>query len=135
MINYLKYKYYPSIYTKALSSYIQIKSGGTDIKWLEGVVIDCDHINMSAYMLQTNTAPMMLQTLSSYYAYDQSRVFMSDNIYECIGVWFYILRDRYQSLLFGYDLSKFVDEAIGAEGQQGVDSNSNSRVLTSQFKL
>lgn len=103
-----------SFVLKAISQYIQIKLGGASaVKWYQGVVLHSNDIYMSAYNLRANMAPFLLQVLSTYWAYDQGRVWKCDDFYESLAVWFHLLRTRYNSTLFGHDLSRFVDAAIG----------------------
>jgi hypothetical protein len=100
---------------KAISQYIQIKMGGaTEVRWYQGVVIHSNDIYMSTYNLQNNMAPFLLQVLSTYWAYDEGTVWKCDEFYETLCVWFRLLRNRYAGQLFGYDLSKFVYDAIGS---------------------
>lgn len=99
---------------KAISQYMQIKmGGGSTMDWYRGVVIHSSDIYMSTYNLQSNMAPFMLQVFSIHWAYCQGRVWKSDNFYESIACWFYLLRAHYNCKLFGHDLYRFVGECIG----------------------
>jgi hypothetical protein len=88
--------------------------GATEVRWYQGVVIHSNDIYMSTYNLQNNMAPFLLQVLSTYWAYDEGTVWKCDEFYETLCVWFRLLRNRYAGQLFGYDLSKFVYDAIGS---------------------
>lgn len=104
---------------KAISQYIQIKTGGaTTMDWYKGVVIHSNDIYMSTYNLQANMAPLLLQVFSIHWAYWNGRVWKCDQFYECIACWFYLLRAHYNCKLFGHDLTYFVSECIGDEQQQ-----------------
>lgn len=94
-------------FLKAVSTYIQIKSGNSNIKWFSGVVVASDGIKMSAYNLSSNMSPQLLQVLSTFYAYDQTQVYITDNIYESIAIWFYLLTTRYKNQLYGHSLLQF----------------------------
>lgn len=108
---------------KALSQYIQIKLGGAnEVKWYKGVIIHSSDIPMSTYNLRSNMAPFLLQVLSTYWAYDQGCVWRSDDFYESLSVWFYLLRKNYGSCLFEHDLRVFVNACIGAEKEQEKES-------------
>jgi hypothetical protein len=126
---------------KAISQYIQIKLGGASaVKWYEGVVIHSHEIYMSSYNLRANLAPFLLQVFSTYWAYDQGCVWKSDDFYESLAVWFHLLRTRYQSTLFGHDLTRFVDAAIGPPSPTGEEReveilNQNQERLTTGFLL
>jgi hypothetical protein len=103
-----------SFVLKAISQYIQIKLGGASaVKWYQGVVIHSNDIYMSTYNLQANMAPFLIQVLSTYWAYDRGHVWKSDDFYESLALWFYLLRTRYKNMLFDHDLTRFVDAAIG----------------------
>lgn len=113
-----------SFILKAISQYIQIKLGGaTAVKWDQGVVIHSNDIVMSTYNLQANQAPFLLQVLSTYWAYDRGQVWKCDDFYESLAVWFHLLRTRYHNTLFGHDLKKFVDAAIGPPASGGEGAN------------
>lgn len=100
---------------KSIATYVQLKTGGNyEIKWYDGVVINSKDIEGSDYMLQSNQCPLIVQIFSSYCAYDRSQVFMSDNLYEVIAVWFYWLQVRYESQLHGNSFEFFIEKAIGA---------------------
>lgn len=43
---------------------------------------------------------------------------MTDDIYETIALWFFILRTRYDSRLHTHDLRVFVDDALGQQQPQ-----------------
>lgn len=99
---------------KAISQYIQIKMGGaSEVKWYNGVVIHNDDIYMSTYNLRANMAPFLLQVFSTYWTYYGGYVWKSDDFYETLAVWFNVLREHFSSHLFEYDLTPFVDAAIG----------------------
>lgn len=122
---------------KAISQYIQIKLGGASaVKWYDGVVIHSHEIHMSSYNLRSNLAPFLLQVFSTYWAYDQGCVWKSDNFYESLAVWFHLLRTRYQSTLFGHDLTRFVDAAIGLPPSSSTEIlNQNQEGIPTGFLL
>ncbi len=97
---------------KVMSNYIQTKIGTDEVQWYKGVVIHSDEIRLSAYNLRTNKAPLILQVFSSYWAYDQDSVYMTDDFYETIAVWFLLLKHRYDSLLHGHSFAAIINEAL-----------------------
>jgi hypothetical protein len=97
---------------QAVSQYITTTTG-RDIQWHRAVVVHSEEIYRAGYSLEQNPCPLILQVLSSYWAYNYNRVYMTDDIYTTIAAWFVLLRERYDSCLLGHDLRGIVDEAIG----------------------
>lgn len=97
---------------KALNSYIHSKSGGNHIDWFGRAVINSKQIAEAQYELMSNESPQLVQILSSFWAYDRKQLFMTDDIFLSIGVWFLILFKRYNSRFFGNSLFFFVSEAV-----------------------
>ncbi len=85
--------------------------------WIN-IVVAAEGIKMSKYVLQDGELPCILQTLSSYWAYDNGDVWICDNIYETIGVWFWVLMKRYKGVLMDVDLRQFAERVVGPEGRQ-----------------
>ncbi len=91
-----------SFMLKMMSNYINYKAGkDAEIKWYDSVVVENSQLCHASHDLQSNNAPLLFQVLSNYWPYDHSQVFICDNVYESIGIWFYLLRTRYEDLLFG----------------------------------
>lgn len=105
---------------KVISIYIQMKTGNTEIKWDRGVVVHSDGIQMSAYMLESNQAPILLQVMSSYWCYDAGRVFVTDNVFEALTVWFYIFHGKYKDILYNHTLESVVNEVLAIPAQPSV---------------
>jgi hypothetical protein len=97
---------------RAVDEHLKMIVASGAIQWSAGVVISNEGIEMSAYMLQSGQAPLLLQVLSSWWVYHQGRVHVCDCVYEAIGVWCWLLRTHYGSQLFGCDLSAFVSEFV-----------------------
>lgn len=98
---------------KAIDEYIKIKV--PNVHWINAVVTANGDIEMSAYKLDTedvSLAPVLLQVFSSYWAYDKGRVWVCDDIFESIGVWFWLLMTRYNCVLFDRDLSEIVKQVV-----------------------
>jgi hypothetical protein len=83
-----------------------------NIKWLNAVVINNDGIEMATEALTSNRAPLIVQGFSSYWAYDQGLVYQSDDIFETIVTWFYLLKERYHGNLHGISLHEFCDKVL-----------------------
>lgn len=120
-----------------ISSYIQIKMGTDEVQWYKGVVIHSDEIRMSHYNLSANRAPLILQVFSSYWAYDQKEVYMTDDFFETIAVWFLLLKNRYNSLLLGHDCSPIAEEALRNldYNQLPIDNQQNRGRTKRDFRL
>jgi hypothetical protein len=82
------------------------------VRWLNAVLVMNDGIEMSAYKLETNLVPVILQVFSSFWVYDQARVHICDNVNEAVGVWFWLLKTRYRSTLFDCNMSLFVNQVV-----------------------
>ncbi len=104
---------------KMLSNHIYHKSAvDAEVQWYDGVVVESTQISSAAYDLESNLAPFLFHVLSHYWPYDQSAVYICDNLFESIAVWFYLLRTRYNDLLFGRDLSQFSSFILGQQPQE-----------------
>lgn len=97
---------------KAITNYIQIVTNNCEIKWDNGVVIHSHEIHMSAYVLQTNKCPIILQVFSSYWCYDEGSVYMTDNVFEALAMWFYLFHTKYDDTLYGHHLGALVAEVL-----------------------
>lgn len=101
---------------KAVDEYIKMVL--PHIHWMNGVVIDSGGIAMSSYALSSNQAPLLLQSFSSYWVYDASEVHACDDVYEALGVWFWLLQERYQTRLYGADMMRFASLVLQQGGLQ-----------------
>lgn len=118
---------YPSqtFILKAINSYIHSKSGGGGhIHWHGRAVIFSSQIASAQYELMSNQSPQLLQVMSSFWAYDQKKVFMTDDLYLSIGVWFYFLQKRYDSHFYRHSFAFFVHEALACSFDSQVEDNS-----------
>ncbi len=95
---------------KAIDEYVKIRV--PNVHWTNAVVIANPGIEMSTYKLTTDLAPMLLQVFSSYWPYDKGRVVVCDDIYEGVGVWFWLLMTRYKCTLFDRDLKEIVKQVV-----------------------
>lgn len=85
-----------------------IRSQLPHVHWEEAVVIDNWDIELSAYKLENPLAPLLVQPLSSHFVYDCGQLYPCNDIYESIGVWFYLLHTRYKNRLFDTDMTSLV---------------------------
>lgn len=103
---------------QAIDEYIRIQV--PRVKWEEAVIIDNGDIELSEYKLQSNLAPLLFQVLSHHYAYDQGKLHVCSDIYETIGVWFYLVHSRYKNFLFDCDITGVIRSVLGPLGMLGV---------------
>lgn len=121
---------------KAVQVYIHTKSGGNHIEWHQRTVIRSDQINLCSYELMSNQCPLLVQVLSSFWAYDQKHVFITDSLYESIGIVLFLLRKSYADCFFGHCLTFFIDQALERVGQQNLAANDQEDLeLDSAYQL
>lgn len=83
------------------------------LRFLNAVVVMNDGIEQSAYKLQmTNLCPLLLQVFSSFWVYHAGRVHVCDDIYEAVGVWFWLLCEYYNGHLYDCDLREQAKQVI-----------------------
>lgn len=110
-----------------------------EMKWFDGIVILAEDITASTYKLESNMAPLIVQCLSSFWVYDDTSVFKTDDFYLTLGLWFFLLQTRYSSSLHGYSLLKFLPETIERhlykkpEGQQSADKEKRKKKTRIRF--
>lgn len=88
------------------------------LRFIDGVVIMNDGIEQSAYTLKVNKVPVLLQVFSSFWVYDQGRVYVCDDIYETVAVWFWVLHKRYNNHLYDCDLTPFIERIVIDSGEE-----------------
>jgi len=96
------------------------------LRFTNAAVIMNDGIEQSCYALQNNKLPLLLQVFSSFWAYDGGRVYVCDDIYEAVAVWFWILHKRYNNHLYDCDLTEFVDKIVINSGEEEVANIHNN---------
>ena len=57
-----------------------------------------------------SSCPLILQVISRFWVYDSKNIYITDNIYVAVNMWFFILKFKYNSILKEYDLSKITDK-------------------------
>lgn len=93
-------------------------SSATYDRWESTIVIDSNDMANESKRILDNETPFIIQSLSSYWAYDRGEVYRTDDIFESIGVWFYLLKTRYNSQLINMDWHIFVADAIDADNNR-----------------
>ena len=97
---------------KAISTYIQIKTGITEIKFYDACAIQSMELNISYYTMSANRCPLIVQAFSTYWAYNEKTFFPTDNVYEAVGIWFNLLKCCYNSKLHGFTMKRFIKEIL-----------------------
>lgn len=97
---------------RAIDEHIKIQV--PTVQWLNAVLVSCGGIEMSAFKLETNRAPVIIQVFSSYWAYDKGFVHVCDDVFEAVGVWFWLLATRYNSTLYDANLFDIVKDIVPA---------------------
>lgn len=91
-------------------------------KWMDAVVVCSEGIELADDLLdaETQPAPVLLQVVASFWPYYRGCVYQTDDVYEQIGVWFWLLREHYNSTLFDVDLSEFVNQIVPEQQHEGL---------------
>ncbi len=83
------------------------------IPWKDGIVIRNGAIESNEKKLfSKKTAPFLVQVCSRLWVYSDKVVYMTDDIYEAITFWLYLLRENYGGKLFGVDINEFIDRIL-----------------------
>lgn len=107
----------------ALHEYLRIQT--PRVSWLSGCVVDgTDGIEQSVYLLKNRLCPVLIQVVSFFWVYcpgDPERrtgatVHVCDNVYEAIGVWFWVLHTQFGDRLYDVDMSCYMREALPPPG-------------------
>jgi len=100
---------------RIVTKYIQMR--WEHFSWDDAVVLSSEDMDYDAEKLvRPHTAPLLVQVLSNYWAYDDRRVFITDNAFESIAAWFHVLRERYACALYRQRADVFrelIEEALG----------------------
>ena len=81
-------------------------------QWKNAIMVQQEGIELSAWKLSRPLWPVLLQIFSRYVVYNKLHYITCDSIYEAIIIWFKLLRDEYNSKLFGKDLSEIADKLL-----------------------
>jgi hypothetical protein len=91
---------------KAIDEYIHMFI--PNMHWMNGAVVENDMIEETAYLIQTKEAPLLIQVFSTFWVFNKGKFYVVDNIFEGVGLWFWILAKEYNSTLLGFGLGEFV---------------------------
>ena len=90
------------------------------VRWLNAVRIDNDKIEQCGDKMRLNKFPCLLQLISGYWVYSHGVVYPTNNIYQTVYTWFYILRRDYDSKLLRIDLSTQINKLFGGQVEEPV---------------
>jgi hypothetical protein len=97
----------------AIDEYIRLYL--TQVHWQSAVVVSNDSIEACALKQEMNLIPLIIQVISSFWVYDNGKVYVTDNFYECVGIWFWVLSKNYNSMLYDANMIEFVREIVPKE--------------------
>lgn len=118
VLNQIKNNYISRLFVlNAIDEYIRLQL--TQVHWLSAVVVTNDAIEACALKQEMGLIPLIIQVISSFWVYDNGKVYVTDDLYECIGIWFWVLSKKYNSMLYDADMSEFVREIVPAEDETG----------------
>jgi hypothetical protein len=112
---------------RTLADFIQTKMRA-DVRWDDAVVLHGDEVAGSTYLLLEDggvSYPVLIQCLGDYWVYLNGRVHKTGNIYEAIGVWFYLLHHDCEARLFGRSLAKFTRPIVEGRDRAKVEGRFN----------
>lgn len=82
------------------------------LSWANACVIFSEEIDHEGFRIQSHQCPLLVQFLSSFCVYSRAAVYDTDNIFEAIGVWMWLVRTQYESQLYEVDLTVFLNEIL-----------------------
>ena len=95
---------------RAIDEHLKIQL--SRVRFLNAAVVMNAGIEMSAFKLETNLVPVLLQVFSSFWPYDKGRVYVCDDIFEAVGVWFWLLQQRYGGQLYDCDVRSILPHIV-----------------------
>lgn len=95
-----------------------------DLRWCDGIKINNDDIESQDWKFTESVAPLLVQPISNYWVYWQEEVHQTEDIFESVALWFWLLKNDCNSELFKYDLSGVIDEMFPAPKATVVSTSS-----------
>jgi hypothetical protein len=102
---------------KAIDEYLKIQLAR--VQWMNAVVVYNEDIEMASSILEQSRVPVILQVFSSFWLYDEFCVHVTDDLFEVIGLWFYILKSKYGCMLYDVDMSVIIDDVFCPDHKGG----------------
>lgn len=82
------------------------------VEFINGVVVDNAGIEQAEHVLTGMHAPVLIQVFAAYWVYHQGQVYPTDDLFESLALWWWLLREHYESKLYGVDLSDFMQHTL-----------------------
>jgi len=99
----------------SFSRYLNAMHGVPD--WERCVVISNEQFSNPAVQMRImqGRLPFIIEIVSRYWVYNYNSekeidIWVTDNIYDVIAMWLYILKIQYKSMLLEYNLTKLIDK-------------------------
>jgi len=89
------------------------------IPWKDAVLITNSALSKSENekkLFSKKSAPLLVQVFSKFWVYYDKKVYMTDDIYEAISYWMYLLKVNCGGKLFGVDLNELIFKIWGRDG-------------------
>lgn len=99
----------------------------TDLRWCDGVKINNDEIESQDWKMTERVCPLLIQTMANYWLYWDDHVFETEDIFQSIALWFWIVKRDCGSELFKYDLSETINQIFPRE--QVISTSGNNKTL------
>jgi hypothetical protein len=80
--------------------------------WLNAILIKNNKIEHSRNQLLKSPFPCLVQVLCGFWVYSRGKIYPTNNIYETIYTWFYILRKEYNSTILKIDLTQQINSLL-----------------------
>lgn len=127
VLNQIKNNYLSRLFVlNAIDEYIRLQM--SQVHWLSAVVVQNNAIEATALKQEMELIPLIMQVMSSFWVYDKGKVYVTDDFYECIGIWFWVLLKNYNSMLYDANMIDFVREIVPPE-----EENNQAAVTAGQI--
>lgn len=80
--------------------------------WMNCILIPFDKMSthQATVKIKQNRTPLLLQVISRYWVYSNKHIYVTDDIFVAVKLWFTILKEDYKSTLLGINLKKITDK-------------------------
>ena len=83
-----------------------------NLEWADAVIVPLKDLENKQIKLYRPKSPTLVETFSLFQCYHQKQVYRSDNIYETLAMWFYIVKKHYNGQIFGVNLQECIEKVI-----------------------
>lgn len=95
---------------KAVDEYLKIQLAR--IEWMNAVVVYNEDIEYMSTVLEQSKVPVILQVFSSFWLYDGHCVHVADDLFEVIGLWFWLIRTKYKSMVYNVSVEEICQQVF-----------------------